>query len=613
MSSRSEPSPGPAARPWPVQVADDSPVPAGPDYAGAVRGLVIALGFAGLGALAVSLAPLLEPAVAADRSQGGGSFLASGVVAVLLGAVVVAAVLLTRAGRLGGTAGLLAGVGAVALGSAVLDLQLFARALDANRLELFRPVTAAELAPGPGAVAVLAGHLLLVAAGVLALGSARRTGVLDEADELFAGTAVSRIGASVSWLGAGGALVAAGSLFAAPLTSTDPVVLVPDVLQGPPLLLVGAALMAAALLVVLALALTSASTSTAAGALAGSGAAALVVLAPRWVAAAQLDDIGVSGAAVLGTIGAGTLLAAGVLAAVRLRAGHERSGGSRPVDHELPGPQALHLATAVAGGVAGVLAVVAALLPAVSTQAGVPVPGVDASRVLLLAGVLLAAGSAGMLAGVAEPLRPLVGVLWVAVPLGAGGVLQSVLVATSVPGVGYGPGAAFAVLAVAVAAVCGACAGLAGAAERDDVDVTELEPAGARQQQLAAVAAVLVVLGLGLPLYAAPGFDGPGLLTGGGGWDSWAQAIAGAAVVIALAVAVRARPRRASALLVGVALVLGVHLLGWPLTAGRLDDVTPSSGAAATVLALAAAGVLAAWVLPRRTAPQRHGSARGGR
>lgn len=588
-------------------------MPAGPDYAGAVRGLVIALGLAGLGALAVSLAPLLDPAVAADGSQGGGSFLASGAVAVLLGAVVVAAVLLTRAGRLSGAAGLLAGVGAVALGSAVLDLQLFARALDANRLELFRPVTAAELAPGPGAVAVLAGHLLLVAAGVLALGSARRTGVLDEADELFAGTTFARVGAPVSWLAAGGALVAAGSLFAAPLTSTDPVVLVPDVLQGPPLLLVGAALIAAALLVVLALALTAASTSTAAGALAGGGAAALVVLAPRWVAAAQLDDIGVSGAAVLGTIGAGTLLVAGVVAAVRLRAGDERSGGSRPVDHELPGPQALHLATAVAGGVAGVLAVVAALLPAVSTQAGVPVPDVDASRVLLLAGVLLAAGSAGMLAGVAESLRPLVGVLWVAVPLGAGGVLQSVLVATSVPGVGYGPGAAFAVLAVAVAAVCGACAGLAGAAERDDVDVTELEPAGARQQQLAAVAALLGVLGLGLPLYAAPGFDGPGLLTGGGGWDSWAQAVAGAAVVIALAVAVRARPRRASALLVGVALVLGVHLLGWPLTAGRLDDVTPSSGAAATVLALTAAGVLAAWVLPRRAAPQRQGSARAGR
>lgn len=595
----------------------------GPDYATAVRGLGVAIVLAGMGGLAVALAPLLGPAEAADGSQRGGSVLAAGVVAALLASVVVTAALLTRAGRLGGTAGLLAGAGAVALGSAVLDLQLFVRALDANRLELFRPVTAAELAPGPGAVAVVAGHVLFTVAGVLALVSVRRTGVLDEADELLAGAPGTRVAAPVAWLASAGALVTAGSLFAAPLTSTDPVVLVPAVLQGPPLLLVGAALVATALLVVLALALTSASTSTAAGALAGCGVAALGVIAPRWVAAGRLDDIGVAPGAVLGSFGAAALVLAGVLAAVRLRAGDgdgdgrsdDRPAGPRPLGRELPGAQALHRATALTGVLSGVLALVAALLPPVSTVAGVPVPDVDASRVLLLAGVLLAAASAGMLAGPVDALRPLVGVLWVAVPLGAGGVLQSVLVATTVPGVGYGPGAAFALLAVIAAGTCGACAGLAGAAERDDVDVdvTELAPAGPHQQQLAVVAALLAVLGFGVPLYSAPGFDGPGLLTGAGGWDSWAQAIAAAAVVIALAVAVRARPQRGGAVLVGTALVLGIHLLSWPLTAGRLDGAGPSVGAAATALAVVAVVVLAGWVLPGRSASQPLGTVRAGR
>ena len=74
---------------------------------------------------------------------------------------------------------LLAGAGAVSVGAAVLDTQLWTDAIDANRLELFRPETAAELAAGSGAYAALGGHLLIAFAGLLGMVAVHRESLMD--------------------------------------------------------------------------------------------------------------------------------------------------------------------------------------------------------------------------------------------------------------------------------------------------------------------------------------------------------------------------------------------------------------------------------------------------
>ncbi|MGW3484171.1 hypothetical protein ACWDAE_19095, partial [Rhodococcus indonesiensis] len=132
--------------------------------------LVAALVLAALGATAVAVAPIL-PVVGADEGPiGAASGAAALVSAVAALAVPVGAVSLARRrGALAAVraAALLSGAGFVALGAVLLDVALFTDALDADRLELFRPVTAAGLAAGPGAGVVLAGHLASVVAGVL--------------------------------------------------------------------------------------------------------------------------------------------------------------------------------------------------------------------------------------------------------------------------------------------------------------------------------------------------------------------------------------------------------------------------------------------------------------
>lgn len=587
------------------------------DHAAGVRGTGVAVGVSAVSALLVALSPVLGAATAVDGTERAGSVPAAVVAAALAGLVPGVALLLLRRGRLAGAAGLLAGAAAVSLGLAVLDVQLFSRALDANRLELFRPVTAAELAAGPGAVAVLVGHLGAVVAGAVALRTVRSSGVLDEPDDVVPAGPSSGGGRTGTLLAALAGLALAGSLFAAPLTSTDPVVLVRPVLQGPVATVVGTALVAVGVLVAVALALTASSGAAAAGTLVGVGVAALALVAPRWAAGAELDRFGASTGAVVGTLAALVLVGVGAAASEVLRRG-PRGGTDRrerafAAERELPGLPALHRTVQATGVLAGLLAVAAALLPVLDTADGRAGPGIDAVRVLLLAGVLLAAVCVGMVGELAGTLRPVVGVLWTAVLLGGGGVLQAVLVATTVPGVGWGAGAVLTVLAGSAATACGAAAGLAGSAERDDIDTSDTsttQPPERALLVLGGAAALVAVAGLGLPLYSAPGFTSSGLLTGSWGWDTWALAVAAVAVVVATGTALRARPSRGSALGVGTALLLVVHLASWPLTSGRVVGAGMGAGApfaAVGVVLLVAVAVL----LGRRTRPR--GGARRGR
>ncbi|WP_068360543.1 hypothetical protein [Rhodococcoides kroppenstedtii] len=222
-------------------------------------------------------------------------------VAIVVGqALVVALVLGSRRSRPDLGLAATAAVGAVALGLAVTDLQLFARALDADRLDLYRPTAAAAPSPTFGSVALLAGHAAYVVAGVLAaVALARRPSVaVDDAP---------RRGVLVL-LGAAGA---AAAVVSPANVSTDSVFLAPSVLGAPLSLALGYVLAALAVLVVVALAATSPRRDVTRGALVGVALSVLLVVVPRVPAAATAGDrIDVGPGTWLGLVGAALLLAA---------------------------------------------------------------------------------------------------------------------------------------------------------------------------------------------------------------------------------------------------------------------------------------------------------------
>jgi hypothetical protein len=588
----------------------------GPDFATGVGGVSVAIGISAVGAVAVAVGPALGVVTSASGAAQGAQPAAATLTGVLALVVPLLAALLLRGGRVLGSIGVLSGGAAAGIGAAVLDVQLFTGPIDANRFELFRPTSAATLHAGTGAVVVVVGQMLVVLAGALALWTMHRSALLDDPDgfdvgllgggeEESRGTSLAgRCGRRMSTVTGVAAVVAAAALFAPPLVSADPVVLVSAVVESARPVLVGTALLAIAVLVVVALALVSTSVPAGAGAVAGVALGALGVFGPRLVAAGLLDRISVGVGSLLGTVAALVLLGCAAVLARSSRPGLSRAPApvGRTTEVRLPGAARLHLLTAVLGLLGGLAAVLAALLPILSTPAGVAQPQIYPARVLLLAGVLLAAVCAGMVTGPIGPLlRPVVAILWVAPVLGASGVLQAVLVATAVPGVGAGPGAWVTVLAVLLAAGCGIGAGLAGAVERDDVDTSGEYSAGRAVTMTAAVAAGAALLGLALPLYSGSGVTAAALASGAWGWDSWGLAVVLVAVLGVLAVAVRARPARGLALLVGVELVLIVHLVSWPLTAARLSGSTVGIGAGFTVIALLAVPTTA--VLLRREQP----------
>lgn len=581
----------------------------GPDLAAGFGGAGIAVGLSALGGLAVALAPLLSVVTAVSGPARGAQPAAAIVVTALaIGAPLLAGLLL-RGGRVLGAIGVLSGWAAAGVGAVVLDVQLFTSPIDANRFELFRPTSAATLYAGTGAVFVLIGHGLIVLGGLVGLWTMRRSALLDDpegfdvgllggGDEESRGTSLAGRAGRAMTSGTGVAAVAvAAALFAPALGSTDPVVLVSAVVDAAHPILLGTALLAAAVLIVVALALVSTSVPAGAGAVAGVALGALAVFVPRLFSAALLERISVGVGSVLGTVAALLLAGCAVVLGRSSRRRVSRPPAERAAtDVRLPAAGQLHLITAVAGVLAGMSGVAAALLPTLSTPAGLAQPQVYPTRTLLLGGVVLAAVCAGMLVGgIAPLLRPVVAVVWAVPLLGAGGVLQAVLVATVAPGVGAGPGAWVAVVAVLLALACGTGAGLAGAVERDEVD-TSRAVSTSRALLLTAVAAgIAVLLGLGLPLYSGSGATAAAFASTSWGWDSWSLAVVALALLGALAVACRARRERGMALLGGVALVLAVHLLSWPLTGSRLGDSSVGLGVvftAAALLAVAAVAVL---------------------
>ncbi len=599
-------------------------------------GCAVAVVLGLVGGLGVASAPFLH----AVRSAGGVESL-SGVGSAVAWAAVsavaapVLAVLAVLARRTAVAGAVLVGAGAVSVGAVVLDTQLWTDAIDANRFELFRPETAAELAAGTGAYAVLVGHALIAIAGVFGMVAIHQASLADGYGGARSAEQVGRAtGARVGFLPSAVAVVAAvllmGALFAPSFVSQDPVILVPPVVESYLASSAGAGLVAVAVLIVVASALASLSPTVASGALVGAGLAALGVVGTRLVAGLTAGDrIAPGPGAVWGTVGAGLLVLVGICLPMIDRKRDERIArtleaptqvSSRKQGAVMPSAKGVakaalraeataarariarwHIAAGIAGISTAVLAGVGALLPVLEFPAGTVRPDFLATRVVLVASVVLAVGCVWLLLSeFASAVRPAVGVLWVTIPFSVTGVSQSVVLATDVPGVGAGIGAVLLWCAALMASVTGALTWSAGSAERDEIDMSEDPSTAVSVLVVGGLGAVAALVGLGLPLfhgtdargdeYAATSFaEVPW------GLDVWGRVLLGAAVVVAVVVASRARSPRAVALLLGSAVAMGIYLLSWPLTQARVDDPEMGVGVIPTtvgIVLIAAAAVL---------------------
>ncbi len=523
--------------------------------------------------------------------------------------VVTALAALAAASRSPAFAGALtAGVGAVAVGLAVLDIGLLLDPIDANRLELFRPVTAAPLEPGPGAYLMLAAHVVAVLAGVwgwVAVGRASLTDGYGQSagPDLTGRAAAARIGGVVSSVAAVAAALVAGSMFVPPYVSADSIVLVPAIIESPWTTAVGSGLVALAALVVTASALASISPAVASGTLIGAGATLLGLTGARVTAGLSSGaGIEVSPGAVVGVIASGVIVVAGVLA-LPLAAARDRRAARTSQDRVRSTAEAgsdvnaastrWHLVAGSAGALAGVLLAAAGLLPVLSVPDGLSPPTVLATRTALIAGVVLVLASVPMFFSLfAATVAPALGVLSVAAFMAASGVLQSVVLASDIAGISVGTGG-FATIAGSVAAlVCGSAVLLAGSAERDDVD-TSRRATDVVVGSVACVGAIVSAVGLALPLYRGVDVTAATVVELPWGWDVWGQIALAVTLLIGAVVAARSRRSRGTSLLVGAVVAMVIYLLGWPLTQARAvaPVVGPGlfAGVVGTVILVAAA------------------------
>ncbi|NLE79312.1 MAG: hypothetical protein GX610_06950 [Rhodococcus sp.] len=603
---------------------DDDP---GRAFGGGAAAVIVALA----GAVAVAAAPLLGGVTStADGEWASGSSPGAVWAAVCVIAPALLALVSLLARRVAVAGAVLAGSGVVALGAAVIDAQLWTDAVDANRLELFRPETAVDLVAGPGAYLVLAGHLTMALAGLLGIFTVHRASLADgyggaRSSEQVGRPTGARIGFAASALVAMAAVVFGGALFAPALISSDPMVLVPTVLDADVTASTGAGILAAAVLLVVASALASIAPPVAGAGIVGAGFAALGVVGTRFVSALTAGDRIEPGiGSVVGTIAAAILVLAGVAVVpvdrVRDRRILRDLGGSSglaasdadgaatpPTKKGAVHPSAKgvakaamraeaaaaaqrrtrwHMATGIVGVTVGVLAACGALLPALDLDEATDTASLQvyATRLVLVAGVLLVVSSVWLLfSEFAAAVRPVVGVVWTAIPFAAIGVTASVVTAGEVPGVGIGIGALLAWVAAVGAVGVGAFAGFAGSAEREEIDESEGQVVHKPVLFVGGLGALIVVVGLALPLYAGVDVRGDEyvsvtLVDYSRGLEWWGPAMLVIVTLVSVGVAVGSRPMRSAATLVGSMAVLVVYLAGWPLTSARVEQVQPGMG-----------------------------------
>lgn len=469
-------------------------------------------------------------------------------------------------------AAVLVGPAALVPGRAVLDVQLAVDASAVARPELLRPERLAAFAPGPGLWLLLAGHVAVLAAGVLAM----RSITWDAA-----GDGPQRQGLLAVGLVAG-VLAAVGALMAS-YTSNDPYIVPTSAVDGPPAVLVGSLLVALAVPMTAGLAVGAADPGFARGGLLGLALALAGVFVPALVTAVVLADFQVGGGPVLGSVSALVLAVLAIPAGRRLQ-----SAGERRRELQLPTRGRLFTLTAMLACLAGVSCLVAAGTSQLQLPAGMEDPAEYPARLLWVAGgILLVLGAGVLVRGWGELIRPVLTIAWAVVPLACATVLDSVFTAVQVADAAAGPGAWACGAALVLAVLAAVAAALAGAVERDEVDLTEI----AMRRDVLPPSLVALVLGAGafsFPVVDASGYTPPGVFAAFG-TTSWGLLTAMIAVVGAAVVAPLSRPVRAPALLIGGALVVSVRAAEYPLTVNRFEGSWAGLG---LWLGLAAVAVL---------------------
>lgn len=573
-------------------------------WADAPPQLRFALGLSAIGAVLLVAGP--EVGIVQDPPARG--FASTALLTILAAAPPLVAGALIIFGRALTAAGVLTGTALLAPGRAIVDLQFAQDGLTVSRPELLVPTSLATLVPAAGLWLLVGGHLATGLAGLLAAGRAGASPGSAYGLELDAGTASEKTrGRAIGWALAF-ATVAAVGLVMPPFHSDNAFLLGHDLVDSPALARGGLLLVCAALVAGCVFAAGSARPAVARGVVLGVLLATAGVAMPALVSGLAVDKLSPD-------IGPYLALAPLVLLTIMIFVVR----GSLPPqdeddDTELQLEEGrVHLVT----GVLGILAGVAALIGAVGPQLvvdGLAEPDSYANRQLIPVGILVAVLGAAMLSSRwAAAVRPAFVVSLGAVVLVGAATLDSAFTGAGISEtVHIGAGIWFASAAVVIAAAAAVSAAIAGSAERDDVDLTErtthlsvAAPAGA---------AILFSIGaFGFPMITAPDFVAPGI------WSqfrlaSWGLLIAMLVVIAAGMLATVARPRRATALLLGAAAVVGVHALEFPMTSDRTTQAGVGSGTwfaiAACVAFLAAAGVAFAGPAPHHAEPEDEAPAR---
>ena len=524
---------------------------------------------AAAGALLLALGPLLGVVDGAEPAFTSWPLLA--LLALL--PPVVAGVLLMR-GRPFVAAGLIAAAGVFGVGRLLSDLLIVVDAMDVARPELFRPATLVAVTPSLGVWLLLAGHLLVIAGGALASGRAGMPADESEPPSLVVFPVVI-------------ALVAAVGLLGKPFTSTDPFQLDRGPWELPVLGLVGGLLIALAAPLAAALAASSPDPDTRVGGTIGVSLALLAVVVPPLAAGTVVPGLGITGGSVAAFVAALLLPAAPLVGrTARLLSGKR----DETRDLALPSPGRLHVAAGVLAVLAALAMLVGALLPQLVLTTGGEAPGLASVNLLWAAG--LAFGVLGLLMFVpsaAPVVRPALVGGYLAMQLAAAGMTQ-VVVAASQLGVAQ-PGAGFWLMVVEapLGLLALACTGLAGATERESAGEIRKEQVPVAELGAILLAGLFAVGAFVLPTLRGAKYTAPTVVPDNEPAVSWGLLICLVLLVVELVLVFRSRPARGAAVLVGLALLLGIRALELPLTGDRVEGATAAPG---TWLALASIAAL---------------------
>ncbi|MGW4206821.1 hypothetical protein ACWEIJ_02435 [Lentzea sp. NPDC004789] len=531
--------------------------------------LRISWALASAGGLLLAAGPLLGVVKGAEPAFTSWPLLAL----LALAPPAVAGVLLFR-GRPFVAAGLIAAVGVLSLGRLLSDLQIAFAPMAVARPELFRPTTLLAVTPSAGLWLLVAGHVLVIAGGVLAAG---RAGLPADESEPPALVALPVIIAAVATVG----------LLGKPFTSTDPFQLDRGPWDLPVLGLTGGLLLALAAPLATALAASSPDPDTREGGAFGVSLALLAVVLPPLVAGTVATGLGITAGSVL------VLLAALILPAVPLLARLARVlSGKRDEtrDPALPTVRRMHVAAGVLTVLSALMVLIGAVLPQLVLSTGGDAPELASAKLLWPAGLAFGVlGLALLVPSVAAAVRPALLFGFLAVQLAAAGAAEPVLTASQA-GIAQ-PGAGFWLMVVELplGLLALVCAGLAGAVERENAEPGRKDEVPMTELGAALLAGLFAVGAFALPAVRAADYKAPTL-----GSDNdvaiWvALFVSLMLLIIGLVVALRSRPARGAAVLAGAVLLMGVRALELPLTGDKVVGATAGPG---TWLALASVAAL---------------------